>query len=79
MKFSKRQAVTDDLSKYCILTNKDETIEVIEWNNGEGYDISFLKDGDSKSISLTSGEIDALFHLTKSLEYRELDEEEDEQ
>ena len=35
-----RKSVSDDLSIYDYLAKKDDYIEVTEWTNGEGYDIS---------------------------------------
>lgn len=65
MKVNQRKTINDDLSKYCYFAKKDDFIEITEWTNGEGWDISF-KD---KHIVLTSGELDAINFLTKALEY----------
>lgn len=63
--FSKRKSINDKLSKYDILANDSDFIEVTEWTNGEGFDIST----NEKSINLTYGELEAINHLIKSLEY----------
>lgn len=55
--------------KYLIIfkiNKKDDFIEVCEWINGEGFDISIT---DKKIISLTRGELDAIDFLTKTLDY----------
>lgn len=65
MEFNSRKAVNDKLKKYDYLAKDNDFIEVIEWTNGEGYDIII----NDKIISLTNGQIDAINYLTKSLEY----------
>ena len=71
MKKNTRKAINDDLSKYDYLLNKDDHsfIEVTEWTNGEGFDITIETKTISKLISLTIGELEAINYLTKSLEY----------
>lgn len=66
MNFSNRKSVNDDLSKYDILAKDNEFIEVTEWANGEGHDIQI---NDSKHISLTRGELEAIWYLVKSIDY----------
>lgn len=65
MEFVNRKSVSDKLTKYDYLAKDDDFIEVTEWTNGEGYDIVI----NDKIISLTSGQLDAINYLTKSLEY----------
>lgn len=65
MEFVNRKSVNDKLTKYDCLAKDDDFIEVTEWTNGEGYDIVI----NDKIISLTSGQLDAINYLTKSLEY----------
>ena len=73
MEKNTRKAINDDLSKYDYLLNKDEHsfIEVTEWANGEGFDITIETKTVSKLISLTIGELEAINYLTKSLEYND--------
>ena len=47
------------------MAEKNGFIEVCEWTNGEGFDISIT---DKKIISLTRGELDAIDFLTKTLD-----------
>ena len=47
------------------LAKKDDFIEVTEWTNGEGWDITI----NDKVIPLTRGELDAIDYLTKGLDY----------
>ena len=65
MEFNNRKSISDNLKKYDYLAKDDDFIEVIEWTNGEGYDITI----NDKIISLTSGQLEAINYLTKSLEY----------
>lgn len=67
MKINNRKSVSDDLKKYDILAKSHSFVEVTEWTNGEGWDITF----DDKIISLTSGQLDAINYLTKALEVEE--------
>ena len=71
MEKNTRKSVSDSLNKYDYLVNKDEHsfIEVTEWANGEGFDITIGAKTRSKLISLTIGELEAINYLTKSLDY----------
>lgn len=62
---TKRKSIHDELRKYDYLAKDHSFVEVTEWSNGEGYDITF----DDKVISLTCGQIDAILFLTLSLQY----------
>lgn len=67
MEMKKLKSVNDRLQKYDVFANADsDYIEVIEWANGEGWDININGD---KHISLSMGELDAINYLTKVLEY----------
>lgn len=66
MEISNRKSVIDNLKLYDCLVNDDKYIEVTEWTNGEGWDISI---GD-KLISLSRGELDAITYLTMTLDYK---------
>lgn len=63
--FNQRKSVNDNLYKYDILSKEDSYIEVTEWTNGEGWDITI----DNKLISLTYGELEAINHLINLLQY----------
>ena len=71
MEKNTRKSVSDSLNKYDYLVNKDEHsfIEVTEWVNGEGFDITIETKNKSRLMSLTAGELEAINYLTKSLEY----------
>ena len=65
MEFNKRTSVKDDLRKYDHLANKDSIIQVTQWANGEGWDISI---DDEPVISLTWGQLDAINYLTNTIQ-----------
>ena len=67
MEFNKRTSVKDDLRKYDHLANKDSIIQVTQWANGEGWDISIC---DDPVISLTWGQLDAINYLVNTLQYQ---------
>lgn len=66
MEHYNRKSVTDSLKKYDYLAKDSDFIEVTEWHNGEGWDISI---NDNKLISLTWGQLEAISYLVKSLDY----------
>lgn len=70
MEFNSRKSVNDKLKKYDYLAKDNDYIEVIEWTNGDGYDIII----NDKIISLTRGQIDAINYLVSSLEYKSDDD-----
>ena len=70
MEFNSRKSISDKLKKYDYLAKDNDIIEVIEWTNGEGYDIII----NDKIISLTRGQIDAINYLVRSLEYKSDDD-----
>ena len=63
--FNQRKSVNDSLYKYDILSKEDSYIEVTEWTNGEGWDITI----DNELISLTYGKLEAINHLINLLQY----------
>ena len=71
MEFNSRKSISDNLKKYDYLAKDEDYIEVTEWTNGEGYDITI---NDDKIISLTEGQINAINYLVKSLEYKSDDD-----
>ena len=59
-----RKSVNDKLKKYDFLAKDSDFIEVTEWTNGEGWDISI----NDKIFQLTSGELNAINYLTRTLD-----------
>lgn len=67
-----RRTVSADLNRFDSLAKEDDFIEVSEWDNGEGWDISI---GDDKHFSLTYGELKAVNFLTAMLDINTEDNE----
>ena len=63
---TQRKCISDDLHKYDYLAKEHSFIEVTEWANGEGWDITI----DDKVMSLTYGQLDAIKYLTLALQYQ---------
>ena len=68
MEFASRKSVHDDLKKYDYISKDNGYVEVTEWVNGEGIDVT-IESGSTKLISLTYGELDAINHLQNALRY----------
>lgn len=67
METNELKSVHDKLSKYDYFSSGDsDFIEVIEWANGEGWDVNV---NGNKHISLSYGELEAINYLTKVLQY----------
>lgn len=62
-----KKSVYEKLKTFDYLSKEDSFIEVTEWHNGEGWDITI----DDKVISLTHGQLAAINHLTSTLDYYE--------
>ena len=69
MENSNRRSVSDELRIFDVLSKKDDFIEVTEWSNGEGFDITI----NDKIFSLTSGQIKAINYLTQTLDLYDTD------
>ena len=61
-----RKSINDNLRKYDHLAKENSFIEITEWGNGEGWDITM----DDRVISLTWGQLDAIQYLTLALQYQ---------
>ena len=66
MEFKTRKSVNDKLRVYDYLAKENDYIEVTEWVNGEGIDISI----NTTSISLSYGQLDAINYLQNALRYK---------
>jgi hypothetical protein len=62
-----KKSVYEKLKTFDYLSKEDSFIEVTEWHNGEGWDITI----DDKVISLTHGQLAAINYLTSTLDYYE--------
>lgn len=58
-------SVGDDLKTYDYLAKENDYINIVEWSNGEGWNISINDD----SFMLTRGQLEAINYLTKVIEY----------
>ena len=65
MEHVSRKSVNDRLRKYDFMAKKDDFVEVTQWANGEGYDITI----EDRKMSLTDGELDAINYLVQTLRY----------
>jgi len=59
----KRKCAEANLGQFCYLQKEHAFIEVSEWENGDGFDITI----NEKIMSLTRGEVKAIRHLIKEL------------
>lgn len=64
---SERSAVNDVLKKYCPIAKDSDFIDIVEWVNGEGWDVTI----NDRHFHLTRGELEAINFLTKYLEHGE--------
>jgi len=60
----KRNCIFSELGKFDYLSKKDDFIEICEWKNGDGFDITI----NEKTISLTRGQIKAIQTLTNLID-----------
>lgn len=65
MEIYSRKTVYDNLKNYDHLSKDSDFIEVTEWHNGEGWDITI----NEQVMVLTRGQLEAINYLTKVLEY----------
>jgi hypothetical protein len=67
MEFNEKKSVSDTLRTYEPFAKEGDFIEVTEWANGEGYDITI---NDRPVISLTDCQLDAINYLVLTLRYK---------
>jgi hypothetical protein len=58
-----RKSINAKLNDFCYLNKPDSFIEITEWANGDGFDITI----NDKITSFTCGELDAIKALVKKL------------
>lgn len=63
MKEYELKAVSENLNKFDYLAKEHDYIEVVEWDNGEGFNI----DLNGKIIQLTDGQLRAINYLVETL------------
>lgn len=70
MEKNKKKSVSEKLKVFSSIYNNDSSfIEVTEWANGEGYDITIEGNDQSKIFSLHYTELEAINYLTQTLNY----------
>ena len=57
---SKRSSVFSEIGTYCHFSSEGDYIEVVEWSNGEGVDVTIERKRAVERFSLTFGEWDLL-------------------
>ena len=65
IQFHKRHSAFSELKHYCPLAGEHDFMEVTEWSNGDGYDVTVSTKRGDQHFSLTYGEIDLLQVLLK--------------
>ena len=63
-----RKAVMTNLDDYCHFAKKHDFMEVTQWENGEGWDITIESEQYPRTFKLTDGEMRALMVLTNIAE-----------
>jgi len=63
----KRETIFAKLNNYCYLAKEEDFIEITEWKNGDGVDLTLSSFRD-RIIQLTWGELKAIKKLTKKID-----------
>ena len=66
MECKKRKSVFSELNVFDYTAKENNFIQVTEWTNGAGWDISI---NDDTIFSLTQGQLEAINYLSKKLDY----------
>jgi hypothetical protein len=61
-----RQAAFVELKNFCHISKEHDFVEVTEWHNGEGFDIT-ISTTTEQNVSVTYGQFDAIKKLIKTL------------
>ena len=61
---NERRAINASLNDFCYLSKPGDFIEITQWTNYDGYDITI----NDKMFSLTCGEVKAIKKLIKELD-----------
>jgi hypothetical protein len=59
-----RKSIGANLNDFCYLNKPGSFIEITEWSNGDGFDITI----NDKITSFTRGELDAIKVLVKKID-----------
>lgn len=69
MEFNQRKTVFEDLKVFDPGAPSNSFIEVTEWTNGDGVDITISRGEHEKVIGLSHDEIEAINYLIQSIRY----------
>ena len=75
MKTEYRKSISENLKDYCHLSKDYDMMEIVEWTNGEGFDLYISSGSCDKYTSFTFGEFDLLKKLVKKLLNDNFDDE----
>jgi len=67
MKTYTRKTVLSDLKKHCTFAKEHDFVEITEWINGEGFDVT-IDSTNKETFSLTNGQFNLLKKLVKKLD-----------
>lgn len=62
-----RQCAFTELSDFCYLSKENDFMEIVEWKNGDGFDVT-LSATHEQMFALTYGQFKALKKLIKELD-----------
>jgi len=62
-KVDQRKSIFADLNEFCVLSKEHDFIEITEWTNGDGYDITI----NERLFMFSHGQLDAIRILVKQL------------
>jgi len=64
IKITNRRSVFSEIGDYCVFSKEHDFIEVTEWTNQEGFDITIS----DKQFSFTRGQFELIKTLVKKLD-----------
>ena len=69
MEIINRKSINESLKKFSPIFKENDFIEITEWTNEDGWDITIDCTHETKTIPLHRDELEAINYLTKALEY----------
>ena len=67
-----RKAVFSEVKDYCHLSKPFDYVEVIQWNNGEGFDVDMSTSQGNETLRITYGQWRLLKKLVKALDEQQV-------
>lgn len=65
LQVNKRDSIIIETKKYCGLAKKDDFIDITEWSNGEGVDITIGNGRSIQMVALTWGQFTGIKKVIK--------------